>query len=296
MLDLRSALGVMCRRVLHPLVRILVRFGVSAGEFKAIVDSVYAHAGSEYLVEQGERVTYSKLAIITGINRVFLPAILANPQDEFRPRSNTQLHRAARVLNGWHDDRLFQTSLGDPAVLPIDGDEHSFRQLVELYSGGVYYQTMLSELERVGAIRRIGQDRVRAVRRAPVSGGANLESVLTAGETAGDLLDTLEYNLTSPAEDQLPVRALIGSVDPRALPLFRTQLGKRADGLLEVLDLFMRSHRPEPGAAEGSPGIELGAAVIAIRRTPPPQPAPRPGSAGRGARKSGPAARRRTDR
>jgi Family of unknown function (DUF6502) len=259
----------MCRRVLRPLVRILVRFGVSAGEFKAIVDSVYAHAGSEYLVEQGERVTYSKLAVITGINRAFLPAILANPQDEFHPRSNTQLHRATRVLNGWYDDELFQTSLGNPSVLPIDGDRHSFRQLVELYSGGVYYQTMLSELERVGAVRLISGDRVRALRRAPVSGGANVESVLTTGETAGDLLNTLEHNLIAPAEEQLPVRALIGVAHQQALPLFRAQLAKRADGLLEVLDLFMRSHRPEPGAPRGeNQGIELGAAVIAIRRTP----------------------------
>ena len=277
----------MCRRVLHPLVRILVRFGVSAGELKAIVDSVYARAGSEYLAEQGERVTYSKLAVITGINRAFLPAILANPPDEFHPRSNTQLHRAARVLTGWHDDKLFQTSLGDPAVLPIDGDRHSFRQLVDLYSGGVYHQTMLSELERVGAIRLIGADRVRALRRTPVSGGANLESVLTTGETAGDLLNTLEYNLTAPASEQLPVRALIGTVDPRALPLFRTQLGKRADGLLEVLDLFMRSHGAEPGRPDQeNPAVELGAAVVAIRR-PAPQP---PGAA------SGPLPKRRKGR
>ncbi len=121
MSNIRPVLGLLCRRVLHPLVRILVRFGVSAGEFKAIVDSVYAHAGSEYLSEQGERVTYSKLAVITGINRAFLPAILANPQDEFHPRSHTQLHRATRVLSGWYDDKLFQTSLGEPAVLPVDG-------------------------------------------------------------------------------------------------------------------------------------------------------------------------------
>jgi Family of unknown function (DUF6502) len=259
----------MCRRVLHPLVRILVRHGVSAGEFKAIVDSVYAHTGSEYLMEQGERVTYSKLAVITGINRAFLPAILANPQDEFHPRSQTQLHRAARVLNGWYDDKLFQTGLGDPAVLPIEGERRSFRQLVDLYSGGVYYQTMLSELERVGAIRLIGKDRVRAVRRAPISGGVNFEAVLTTGETAGDLLNTLEHNLTAPSEEQLPVRALIGTVDSQALPLFRTQLGKRADGLLEVLDLFMRSHQPEAGSDQpGPPVVELGAAVIAIRRKP----------------------------
>jgi hypothetical protein len=260
----------MCRRVLHPLVRILVRFGVSAGEFKAIVDSVYAHAGSEYLAEQGEKVTYSKLAVITGINRAFLPAILANPQDEFHPRSNTQLHRAARVLNGWYDDNLFQTSLGDPAVLPVDGDRHSFRKLVELYSGGVYHQTMLSELVRVGAVRLVGGGRVRAMRRNPVIGGAILESLLTTAETAGDMLDTLEHNLTAPAGEQLPVRTLSGNVDSRALPLFRTQLDKRADALLEVIDLFMRSHGPEPGrAGDGTGSIEVGAAVIAIRRTSP---------------------------
>jgi len=270
--DIRPALVLMCRRVLHPLVRILVRFGVSAGEFKAIVDSVYAHAGSEYLVEQGERMTYSKLAVITGINRAFLPAILANPQDEFRPRSNTQLHRAARVLNGWHDDKLFQTNLGEPAVLPIAGERNSFRQLVELYSGGVYYQTMLSELARVDAIRLIGKDRVRAMRRAPISGGANFETVLTTGETAGDLLNTLEHNLLAPAEQQLPVRALISTADPRALPLFRTQLGRRADELLELLDLFMRTHQPEAEPPADTPGIELGAAVIAIRRSAPVKP------------------------
>lgn len=195
--DIRSALGAMCHRVLYPLVRILVRFGVSAGELKAVVDSVYAHAGSKYLADQGQRVTYSRLAVITGINRAFLPALLAKPQNEFLPRSNTQLHRAARVLNGWHDDKIFQTKLGEPATLQIDGPTHSFRQLVALYSGGVNHRTMLSELERVGAIRRIGAERVKAIRRAPIAVRANLASIQRAGDGAGDLLNILERNLTS---------------------------------------------------------------------------------------------------
>jgi len=260
----------MCRRVLYPLVRILVRFGVSAGEFKAIVDSVYAHAGSEYLAEQREKVTYSKLAVITGINRAFLPAILANPLDEFRPRSNTQLHRASRVLNGWYDDTLFQSSLGDPAVLHVEGEHRSFRQLVELYSGGVYYHTMLSELVRVGAIRLIGGGRVRALRRNPVNDGANLESMLTTAEIAGDMLDTLEHNLRAPAEKELLVRTAIGHIDPSAMPLFRKRLETRAVGMLQAVDLFIRSHGPQPGLLnEGTKGVEVGATVIAIRRTSP---------------------------
>jgi len=269
--DLRPALVYMCRKVLHPLVRMLVRFGVSAGEFKSIVDSVYAHAGSEYLSAQGERVTFSRLAVITGINRSFLPRILATPQDEFRPRSRTQLHRAARVLAGWHDDRTFQTRTGVPAVLDIHGRSASFRQLAHRYSGGVYYQTLLSELVRVGAVKRVGLSRVRALRRSPSSGGASADSIYDAGETAGDLLATLEHNLTTRAGEQLPVRSLAVKVDARSLPLFRVQLAKRAEGLLEVLEAFLREHRLDrrqaPSPNEQRPTeVTLGAAVFAIQR------------------------------
>jgi hypothetical protein len=276
--DFRAALVFLSRRVLHPLVRILVRFGVSAGELKAIVDSVYAHAGSEYLTRLGERVTYSRLAVITGINRSFLPAILATPQDRFQPRSNTQLHRAARVLNGWHDDVHFQTRTGDPAVLQISGQKRSFQQLAERYSGGVYYQTLLSELLRVGAVKRTGVDHVRAVRRSLSAGGASAEAVLVAGDNAGDLLETLEHNLAAHSHEQLPIRSLVLPVDARSLPLFRAQVARRSDALMEVIETFLQSHQPEttrddaPGgrpntrAASDDRTLMLGATVFAVCR------------------------------
>ncbi len=278
--DIRAALVFMCRQVLHPLVRMLIRFEISAGELKSIVDSVYAHAGSEYLEAQGERVTYSRLAVITGINRSFLPGILATPQDEFHPRSSTQLHRAARVLNGWHDDPKFQTRTGEPAVLRIKDDPRSFEQLVHRYSGGVYYRTLLSELLRIGAIKKIGRDRVRALRRAPTKGGVHADFVHFAGETAGDLLNTLDHNLTAPPHERLPVRAMALKVDERSLALFRAQLGKRADGLIEMTDAFLQAHRAGRGGVKNrnkdgeSRELTLGAAVFAICRPSTPEAEP----------------------
>ena len=272
--DFRSALVLMCRRVLHPLVRILVRFGVSAGELKAIVDSVYAQAGTEYLQANGERVTYSRLAVITGINRTFLPAVMNAPQDQFLPRSNTQQHRSARVLTGWFEDESFQTRAGDPAVLAIDGRGPTFRLLAERYSGGIYHQTVLSELIHSGAVKRLGRSRVRALRRTPMADGVNADSVYAAAETAGDVLYTLEHNLMAAPNEQLPVGKFVAAADPESLPLFRAQLWKRADGLLEVVDGFLSSHAPDPDAPEEAQrrGIEIGAAVIAIRRPQPPAP------------------------
>jgi hypothetical protein len=297
--EFRAALAYMCTRVLHPLVRILVRFGVSAGELKSIVDSVYARAGSEYLAHQGERVTYSRLAVITGINRSVLPGILsAPPEADFRPRSNTQLHRAARVLAGWHDDRDFQTQAGAAAVLAIHGKDESFEQLTRRYSGGVYYWTILTELERSGAVKRVGADRVRAVRRSLSAGGANAESLYSAGELAGDLMSTLEHNLSAKTHEQLPVRSLVLPADARSLALFRAQVGRRADALLEQIDSFLQSHRPQrvrgskPQAQPGS--LTLGATVFAVSRATeePDSDAPPPGArlTAEGIRKDGGAA------
>lgn len=281
--ELRAALAYMCRRILYPLVRILVRFGVSAGELKSIIDSVYAHAGSEYLTRQGERVTYSRLAVITGINRSALPAIMAAPREgDFQPRSSTQLHRAARVLSGWHDDPDFQARAGGPAVLPLHGERRSFEQLARRYSGGVYYWTILAELERVGAVKRVGHN-VRAMRRSLSAGGASPESLYSAAEFAGDLMGTLEHNLTARAHEQLPVRALVLPADRRSLPLFRAQVGRRADALLEQIESFLQSHRPERGrekpAGEESRDLTLGAAVFAVLREENRQEAePSPGA------------------
>lgn len=286
--EFRAALVQLCYRVLWPLVRILIRLGVSAGEFKSIVDSVYARAGREYLERTGGRPTNSRLAVITGINRSALNAILAAPPiDDFRPRSGTQLHRAARVLDGWHDDAEFQTRSGGPAVLTLLAGPHSFRDLALKYSGGVYYHTVLLELERIGAVKRAGGDRVRAVRRSLNVGGVSSASLLAASEVAGDLMSTLEHNLGAQAHEQLPVRSLMLRVDPASLPLFRAQVGRRADALIEQVDSFLQAHGPHgphspSGArrlARGSRGgrprreagppeeVTLGATVFAVCRT-----------------------------
>src|SRR5262249_17502033 len=87
-----------------------------------------------------------------------------------------------------------------------------------------------------------------------------------------DLLATLEHNLTAKPHEQLPVRSLLLAADPRSLPLFRTQVSRRADTMLEVIDAFLEAHPPQPSASEKADPAErpmtLGAAVFAICRRP----------------------------
>ncbi|MGH8258166.1 MAG: DUF6502 family protein, partial [Steroidobacteraceae bacterium] len=175
---------------------------------------------------------------------------------------------------GWHEDRTFQTRDGKPAVLPIHGDRRSFQRLVQRYSGGMYHQTILAELERVGAVKRVDTDNVRPVRRSLSAGGASAESLYSAGEVAGDLMVTLAHNLAASPDEQLPVRSLVLDADSRSLPLYRAQVGRRADALLEQVDSFLQAHRPQvsrggvPDEAEKPRSLPLGAAVFAICRPP----------------------------
>lgn len=162
-----------------------------------------------------------------------------------------------------------------PAVLPIKGERRSFEKLVQRYSGGMYFGTVLSELERMGALKRVGDDRVRPVRASLAFGGADVKSVYSAGELAGDMMRTLAHNLASPENEQLPVRAFVLEVNARCLPLYRAQLGRRAEALLEQVESFLQTHgaqEPNRGtpvgaeAGEGPASLPLGAAVFAICR------------------------------
>ena len=223
---------------------------------------------SEYLESNCERVTFSKLAIVTGINRAFLPGILKSPKNAFQPRSSTQLHRAARVLSGWHDDPKFEVRTGVPASLPIEGTSGAtFRHLCELYSGGVYYQTVLSELERLGAVRRVGRDKVRALRRMPVADYSRLDSLATMSELAGDLLATLEYNLSVAPEERFPVEHCVVVVDALALQKLRRQVARRTERTIEGTKTLLESHPPHSDRRNPmTQAVELGAAMFAIRR------------------------------
>jgi len=94
------------RVMLRPLVRILLRHGISFAEFVDIVKAVYVEiAVTEFKVE-GKRGTKSRIAVITGLTRKEVSRVIEIAGAEAEGvRSN--LNRVARVLAGWHTDPDF---------------------------------------------------------------------------------------------------------------------------------------------------------------------------------------------
>jgi hypothetical protein len=154
-------------RILRPLVRILLRNGVSYGTFADIAKSQFVEVARQEFGLAGRKQTISRVAVITGLTRKEVQR-LTRARAPSDPDSADRYNRAARVIGGWRRDRQFLDRRGKPAILTISGGGGTFQELVRRYSGDVPYRAVLDELVAEGGAERLDGDRVKLIDRAYV--------------------------------------------------------------------------------------------------------------------------------
>ncbi len=252
-MSIKNSVIASCRRILAPLTRILIRFGISAGELNALIEQEYVKSAVRQLAVQGELVTSSRIAIITGLPRNLVASIVESLDEESTRRVGSLIQRAQRVLTGWYEDREFQTREGDPLILAVSGSGKTFETLTERYvGGGVRASGVLKELVATGAVKMTREGSVRAMRRSAAAGGADPETVQQLGEYTSALLVAFEHNLNSGPEEQVAIRGVTRQADSSIVPLFRSQMAKRADVLVESAETFLDSRAAHEGKGDGA--------------------------------------------
>jgi hypothetical protein len=151
---LRIGLLSAFRKLLQPLVRILLRRGVSFAELAEVLKNVFVEVAERDFDIPGRKMSQSRIAILTGLSRkeVAKQKAILDSGDALNFVSN--LNRVSRVLVGWHSDSAFTGPYGMPLELPFESGvgEPSFVELVRKYSGDMSPRAMLDELLRVGAV------------------------------------------------------------------------------------------------------------------------------------------------
>jgi hypothetical protein len=147
------------------LARLLIDHGVSSPEAESLFRAVCVHQVALAQAVRGKRPNVSRIALVTGLDRKEVGQILKCP-----PRINPALEtrsRANKLLAGWYGDRTFVRK-AKPLPLPIKASERnrpSFWMLANRYAPGVYPGLILRELSRIGALEKLQNGRVRALRR-----------------------------------------------------------------------------------------------------------------------------------
>lgn len=147
-------------RVLQPLVRLLLRNGVTYTVFAAACKRVFLDAARQELASRGMAETDSAVSLLSGVHRRDVRnlgrddeerAATAQPAQPEPPR---RLGMAAQVVARWMHDRAFLSADGSSRVLPRSAAQGaSFDSLVASVSQDVRPKAVLDELLRLGVVQ-----------------------------------------------------------------------------------------------------------------------------------------------
>ncbi|MCJ7558946.1 MAG: DUF6502 family protein, partial [Gammaproteobacteria bacterium] len=183
------------RKLMRPLVRILLRHGVSYGEFTESLKYVFVEVANGDTEATGARQSISRIAIVTGMTRKEVARILDYLERDEDP-SASKMNRVARVLAGWHQDSQFTGPYGLPLELPFDSKvDVSFTELARRYSGDMPARAMLEELKRIRAVDELPSGESRVLTRSYIPQDADTASIEFMASALRDLAETLDLNL-----------------------------------------------------------------------------------------------------
>lgn len=222
-------------RVLSPLVRLLLRHGVSHAEFANWAKQAYVNEAEVHFGINGKSPTVSRMAIVTGINRKEVKRIRELPADV---NTGVSKHnRAVRVVTGWLQDQEFHNSRGQPAPLEYGDPDDSFNRLVKRYGGDVPARAMLDELSRVGTVNNVG-GKVSLQHKGYIPHQSESALLDIFATSASDLLTTLDYNLKDSEADgrRLQMSVAYDDVTDEGREVFRKLSATQSLELLKQMD------------------------------------------------------------
>ena len=149
------------RRILRPLVRLLLTHGVTYPLITDIVKSTYVDVARREFRLSGKRQTDSRISLLTGVHRKDVKRLIE--EGERGDPAPTGVSLGASLVARWLGDPELSDEQGRPLPLPrlaSDGGRVSFEGLVESVSKDIRSRVILDEWLRVGVVQLDRRDRV----------------------------------------------------------------------------------------------------------------------------------------
>ena len=241
-------------RILKPLVRILLRNGMSYKTFADIARSQFVEVARKESGIGGRKQSVSRIAVITGLTRKEVSRLLKYSVPNDTEKSD-RYHRASRVVSGWLRDKAFLDSNRRPAVLSIIGTGKSFQQLVKRHGGDVPHRAVLDELLSVGVVACPDESRVKLIERAYLPQGDETMKLHILGTDTAYLINTISHNLQRDCtKPRFQRKVLYDNLPDEVLPALRQLSLKSAQALLEKLDAWLSSQDRDVNPQAGGSG------------------------------------------
>jgi len=262
--DLKLPILAAYKRLLRPLIRILIRNGISFGEFDELAREVYVEVAASSDRPGNKNEAGDRIALLTGLPRAEVDRVIAQ-RGKQQAAYTSNLHRTASLLSGWHTDPLFTGPYGLPLDVPFEGPgDKTFSALVKRYSGDIAASTMLEELLHAGVVAETEDGRIKVLTRTYLPSTDAPESLDRLGYAVRDFVETIDFN----RQEESPNKRLLertvradNGVRLSDLPEFRDYVRERGQFLLEEIDDWLSKHDPA-GDSEDEPIVDTGVGIF----------------------------------
>jgi hypothetical protein len=192
--NVKTALSISLLRLLRPLVRIMLREGLTYSHFAAVAQMAFVESAAKDFVGKGMKSSVSSVCALTGLTPQEVQSVLIE-QERFDSSELLEVSNPfARVLHGWHNDRDYVGPYGFPVDLPFDGSALSFTNLTARHTEGVSPHVVLEELKRLGAVTEVGFNVWKPLKQEYIDPNLSPENLGRMASLVESLLSTLENN------------------------------------------------------------------------------------------------------
>ncbi len=253
-----------CHFLLQPLVRFLLRHGVTWEEFAELSKDTYVHVAREEHGIQGRPTNNSRVAMLTGLSRREVARVRDRLQQGEVDDDALHGNRLSRILSGWHTDPDFTGDDGRPADLANDDSESGFETLLRRYAGDLPHGAVRKELLQRGLIEELNDDRIRVLKRDFVISSTDPAMVRQFALALHDHAATLEHNLDDDRDGSPRFEGMADNISMprRTAKKFEELVARRGLSFLEEIDTWLSDNEQDDGDDRRT--VRLGVGIYLI--------------------------------
>jgi hypothetical protein len=283
---LKTQFAAALRRLLRPLVRRMIAYGVTYPAFAQLAKQVFVEVAEAEFALAFKRQTDSRIALVTGVARKEI-AQLRRRRAAAGELPDIEETVVTHVIGRWMAGPPYATPDGTPRRLPYEGagpQVPSFAGLVREIGGDIPVRAVLDELLRIGSAHLAADGDVELRREAHIP-SENAEGRFTLlGSDPGELFGTIAHNIEHPDAAWLQRKVSYDHVGADALPALREetrQAGlefvRRANALVSSYDRDRTPDAPAGARTRVAIGVYYYEEPVAPASEPEAPPtAPRP--------------------
>jgi hypothetical protein len=240
------------QRMMRPVVRQLIAYGVSYPAFSRIIKRVYLDVAEQEFALPFKQQTDSRLSLVTGINRKEIAQLRRRRTNPAAPEVEDTL--VTHVIGRWMAGAPYATADGKPRQLPYEsdaGDAASFARLVREMGTDIPVRSVLDELLRLGAVVLRADGDVVLQQEAHIPADAGKLTLL--GSDPSELFSTIVHNVEHPDAPRPQRKVVYDNIGSEALPELRAAARQLAEEFVRRANALLASYDRDrnPQAAGG---------------------------------------------